>query len=72
MIARRLAVLFFLAVILFNYPILSLFNLDIFPFGLPLLYIYVFSAWVVILILIALATRSRVLRTSPPDDEGDT
>ena len=39
---KRLAALFLLGCVLLNYPILSLVNLDILIFGLPLLYVYIF------------------------------
>lgn len=44
--------LFLLAVVLFNYPILSLFNLELLIFGLPLLYFYLFLIWVGIILFV--------------------
>jgi len=56
--ARRLCALFLLGSILFGYPVISLFSQSAFIFGIPLLYFYVFSTWVVLILLIAGATRS--------------
>lgn len=44
---------------LFNYPILSLLNLNTLVFGLPPLYIYTFSVWGLLILLAALITRRR-------------
>ena len=42
---RRLIGLFILGCLLFNYPILSIFNRAILIGGVPLLYVYLFAAW---------------------------
>ena len=54
---KRLVALFLLGCVLFNYPILSLFNLEIPIFGLPLLLVYIFAIWCLLIGLTALATR---------------
>jgi TRAP-type C4-dicarboxylate transport system permease small subunit len=54
-----LIVLFFIGVILFNYPVLSLFSdakQEI--FGIPLLYAYVFTAWALLIILTFITVRT--------------
>jgi hypothetical protein len=56
-ISRRLFGLFLLGVILFNYPILSIFNQEKFWFGIPMLYLYMFTAWLVLILLIWFVTR---------------
>ena len=56
---KRLVALFLFGFVLFNYPILSLLNPDILVFGLPLLYIYIFGIWGLLILLAALATRHR-------------
>jgi len=43
--AKRLVALCMLGVILFNYPMLAVFNVDATVFGIPVLYAYIFSAW---------------------------
>jgi hypothetical protein len=47
-----------LGLALFNYPILALFNVDGYVFGVPLLYAYVFVAWAVLIALMAWVTES--------------
>jgi hypothetical protein len=48
-----LVAVFLLAGVLFNYPILSLFNSDATVFGIPVLYVFVFLAWAGIIALAA-------------------
>ena len=60
---KRLVALFLFGLILFNYPILSLLNLDILVFGLPLMYIYIYGIWGLLILLAALATRNRPKET---------
>ena len=50
----RAVALFLAALLAFNPPILSIFAADLFFFGLPLFYLYLFGAWGVIIALIAL------------------
>ncbi len=59
--ADRLAALFLLGFALFNYPFLAMFNHARLVLGVPLLYLYLFAAWSV---LIALAAYN----ASGPDD----
>jgi hypothetical protein len=42
---ERLVVLFLAGLLLFNYPLLSLFSVDGMVFGIPVLFVYVFGAW---------------------------
>lgn len=56
---RRLIGLFLLGCLLFNYPILSIFNRAVLIGGIPLLYIYLFTVWAVVIALIALICRPR-------------
>lgn len=65
-ISRRLFGLFLLGFILFNYPILSIFNLEKFLFGIPLLYLYVFFVWMLLIILIGIVTRVTHFREALP------
>ena len=50
----RLVAVFLLGVLLFNYPLLALFNRDVSVFGIPLLYAYIFLAWALLIGLLAL------------------
>lgn len=54
---RRLAGVFLLGWVLFNYPVLSLFNRPVALLGIPLLYAYVFGAWALLIVLIMLGAR---------------
>ena len=55
---KRLVALFLFGCVLLNYPILSLFNLEIMIFGLPLLYVYIFCIWGSLIGLAAWVTMS--------------
>jgi hypothetical protein len=61
---RRLVGVFLLGWVLLNYPILSLFNRPATVAGIPLLYVFVFAAWTVIVALVGLITISG----RPPHD----
>ena len=56
---QRLIALFILGCLLFNYPVLSLFNVAAEVFGVPVLYAYIFAAWTLLIALMALAAESR-------------
>jgi len=43
--AQRLVALCMLGVVLFNYPMLAVFNVAATVFGIPVLYAYIFTAW---------------------------
>jgi len=44
---------FLLGAVLFNYPILSLFNVSVSVLGIPMLYLFIFAAWAFIICLVA-------------------
>ena len=52
--SKRLVALFLFGWVLLNYPILSLLNVNITVFGLPLVYIYIFGIWGMLIFLTAL------------------
>ena len=56
---RRLTAIFLLAAVLFNYPVLSLINVNRLVAGIPLLYLGLFGSWALIILLMSLTTRSR-------------
>ena len=56
---QRLIALFVLGCLLFNYPVLSLFNVPAEAFGVPVLYAYIFAAWTLLIALMAFAAESR-------------
>ena len=51
---QRLVALFLLGLLLFNYPLLHLFESATHVLGIPLLYAYVFVAWTLLIVLMAL------------------
>ena len=55
----RMVALFILGVVLFNYPVLSLFNRKLLMLGIPVLYLFMFSVWVLFIVLIIFITASR-------------
>ena len=56
---QRLIALFFLGCLLFNYPVLSLFNVAAEAFGVPVLYAYIFAAWALLVTLMACVVEAR-------------
>jgi len=52
--SQRLAALFLLGALLFNYPLLALFNTTAMVLGIPVLYAYIFGAWALLIGLLAL------------------
>ncbi|HEU4514962.1 MAG TPA: hypothetical protein VFR87_17760 [Nocardioidaceae bacterium] len=55
----RLVVLAVLAFALFNYPLLRVFDQDVIVLGVPLVWLYVFVSWAVLIVLVALTVRDR-------------
>jgi hypothetical protein len=56
---QRFVALCMLGVLLFNYPILALFNVSGVLFGVPVLYAYMFIAWGALIALMAWIAESR-------------
>ena len=56
---QRLIALFIMGCLLFNYPVLSLFNVPAVVLGVPVLYAYIFAAWLLLVALMAFAAESR-------------
>ncbi|THF65545.1 hypothetical protein E6C76_08160 [Pseudothauera nasutitermitis] len=50
---QRLVTVFLAGMLLFNYPVLSLFDRLELAFGFPLLYVYVFAVWAALIALVA-------------------
>lgn len=55
----RLIGLFFLGMLLFNFPLLYLFNRPTTVLGIPILYVYLFISWWVIILLTLFISRAR-------------
>jgi hypothetical protein len=49
----RFIALCMLGLVLFNFPVLALFNVDATVLGVPLLYAYLFAAWALLIGLMA-------------------
>ena len=56
---QRLVALFIVGCLLFNYPVLSLFNVAADVAGVPVLYAYIFAAWATLVGLMALVAEAR-------------
>jgi hypothetical protein len=56
---QRLVALFIFGCVLFNYPVLSLFNVAADTLGVPVLYAYIFAAWTLLIVLMAFAAETR-------------
>jgi len=51
--AQRLVALCMLGLLLFNYPMLALFNKATLVLGIPLIYAYIFAAWALLVAAMA-------------------
>ncbi len=56
---QRFVALCMFGMLLFNYPVLSLFNVSGTLFGVPILYAYLFIAWALLIALMAYIAESR-------------
>ena len=56
---QRFVALCMLGMLLFNYPVLTLFNVSGNLFGVPVLYAYLVIAWAALIALMALIAESR-------------
>lgn len=71
LIGERAFGLFLVALLLLNPPILTIFSAEAFLFGMPLLYVYLFSVWGGVIALIGLhAFAARPRRGEAGDDAG--
>ena len=62
-----IVILFIVGVLALNYPMLELFNRPGMPFGIPVLYLYLYAAWLVLIILlIAVVERSQIPEPDQP------
>ena len=56
---QQLVGLFLLGCLLFNYPLITLFDRPVLVLGVPLLYAYLFGAWALIIALVAAIVERR-------------
>jgi hypothetical protein len=54
---QRLAGLFLLGCLFFSYPLLAVFNIRATVFGIPALYAYLFTAWALLIALVAVTMK---------------
>lgn len=55
--SQYLLAVFFLGMFLFNYPVLSIYNIPRTLFGIPLLYTMIFGFWILIIVVTLLVIR---------------
>ena len=55
----RLVVLAVVGFALFNYPLLRVVDVHVLVLGVPLVWLYVFVVWALLVVLVALTTRKR-------------
>lgn len=67
---ERLVALFLAGWIAFNPPILSLFGVPATVFGLPLLYLYLFALWAIVIVLAAVIVGRPETEPPPPRTTG--
>ena len=68
--SERLISLFLLGLLLFNPPLLSIFDVPEAVIGFPILYIYLFTAWAVLILLMALTIERATAGDEDQDREG--
>jgi hypothetical protein len=67
---QRLVAVFLIGFVLFNYPVLSLFDRTATLFGLPLVFAYLFLVWAGLILLMAWVVERRGERTERPERTG--
>ena len=55
--SARMVAVAALAVLLFNFPLLALFDVDVKVLGVPLLWVYLFVVWAVVIAVVAWVAR---------------
>lgn len=66
MTRARLVALFVLGLLLMNFPLLSLFSREHLLLGMPVLYVYLYGVWALVIGLLIWLMERR--RTTPPDE----
>ncbi len=56
---KRLVSLFLLGAVFFNYPLLFIFNHKSYVLGFPILYLYIFSLWLLMIVMMIVITTRR-------------
>lgn len=68
---ERLAALLLGGLALLNFPLLAIFSIRAFIFGIPVLYFYLFSVWFLIAVFTAFVLRSRPSGSEAAKDRKD-
>jgi len=55
--SQRLISIFLFGCLLFTFPLLSLFDSSRLIFGIPLVYVFLFTAWITLIVLMAIAVK---------------
>lgn len=55
--SARMVAVAALALLLFNFPLLTLFDVDVRVLGVPLLWVYLFVAWAAVIAVVAWVAR---------------
>ena len=69
-IAERTLAIFFLGLLLFNPPVLSLFSNDSRIGDVPVLYIYLFAAWALLIVFMGRSARQTLTGGGPAKSPG--
>lgn len=68
-----ITILFICGALAINYPVLDLFDRSWAPFGIPLLYFYLYLIWLVLIVLLILVVeRSEIREPVEPHKSGAT
>lgn len=67
---QRLVAVFLIGCILFNYPVLSLFDRVSLLFGMPMVFVYLFFAWAGLILLTAWVVEHRSDRSERVERSG--
>lgn len=68
-----ITILFICGFLAINYPVLDLFNRSWAPFGIPLLYFYLYLVWLVLIVLLIIVVEhSEIREPSEPPKSGAT
>jgi uncharacterized membrane protein len=58
-VTEKLALLFTVTVLVLNYPLLAVANRGAVVAGIPVLYLYLFGVWAVVIVAVAVLARTR-------------
>lgn len=72
LIHERLIAVFLFGVLLFTPPFIGIFNNPQLIFGIPNLYLYLFTAWMLLILLMAVVIESSDANETPPVGASDS